>query len=67
MVTLFESLTSSGGVLRYGIPEFRLPKIILDRETEYVRSLGVEIKYNMLIGRTITVEDLLRTVTGRFL
>jgi glutamate synthase (NADPH/NADH) small chain len=60
MVTLFESLTSSGGVLRYGIPEFRLPKIILDRETEYVRSLGVEIKYNMLIGRTITVEDLFK-------
>jgi glutamate synthase (NADPH/NADH) small chain len=47
-VTLFESLTSSGGVLRYGIPEFRLPKIILDRETDYIRSLGVEIKYNNL-------------------
>jgi glutamate synthase (NADPH/NADH) small chain len=59
-VTLFESLSSSGGVLRYGIPEFRLPKAILDRETEYIRSLGVEIKYNILIGRTITIEDLFK-------
>lgn len=59
-VTLFESLSSSGGVLRYGIPEFRLPKVILDRETEYIKSLGVEIKYNILIGRTITLEDLFK-------
>ncbi|MFA5334263.1 MAG: NADPH-dependent glutamate synthase [Candidatus Omnitrophota bacterium] len=59
-VTLFESLSASGGVLRYGIPEFRLPKVILDRETEYIRSLGVEIRYNILIGRTITIEDLIK-------
>jgi glutamate synthase (NADPH/NADH) small chain len=59
-VTLFESLSSSGGVLRYGIPEFRLPKKILDRETEYVSSLGVDIKYNILIGRTFTIEDLFK-------
>ncbi len=57
-VTLFESLSSSGGVLRYGIPEFRLPKKILDRETEYVGFLGVDIKYNILIGRTFTIKDL---------
>lgn len=57
-VTLFESLSSSGGVLRYGIPEFRLPKKILDRETEYVGYLGVDIKYNILIGRTFTIKDL---------
>ncbi len=59
-VTLFESLSASGGVLRYGIPEFRLPKAILDRETEYIRSLGVEIKYNILIGRTFSITDLFR-------
>ncbi|MDD5270170.1 MAG: NADPH-dependent glutamate synthase [Candidatus Omnitrophica bacterium] len=59
-VTLFESLSNSGGVLRYGIPEFRLPKVILDRETEYIRSLGVEINYNILIGRTITIDDLFK-------
>ncbi|KPK39553.1 MAG: dihydropyrimidine dehydrogenase [Omnitrophica WOR_2 bacterium SM23_29] len=57
-ITLFESLSASGGVLRYGIPEFRLPKKILDIETEYVKSLGVEIKLNTLIGRTFTVRDL---------
>ncbi|KPK42131.1 MAG: dihydropyrimidine dehydrogenase, partial [Omnitrophica WOR_2 bacterium SM23_29] len=57
-VTLFESLSASGGVLRYGIPEFRLPKKILDIETEYVRSLGVDIKLNVLIGRTFTINDL---------
>ncbi|MFA5165097.1 MAG: NADPH-dependent glutamate synthase [Candidatus Omnitrophota bacterium] len=59
-VTLFESLSNSGGVLRYGIPEFRLPKVILDRETEYIRSLGVGINYNILVGRTITIDDLFR-------
>lgn len=57
-VTLFESLSASGGVLRYGIPEFRLPRKILDVETEYVKSLGVDIKLNVLIGRTFTIQDL---------
>ena len=57
-VTLFESLSSGGGVLRYGIPEFRLPKSILDREIEYVRSLGADMKYNILIGRTFTLRGL---------
>lgn len=56
--TLFESLSASGGVLRYGIPEFRLPKKILDIETEYVKSLGVDIKINVLIGRTFTIANL---------
>jgi len=58
-VTLFESLHAPGGVLRYGIPEFRLPRVILDREIEYVRRLGVEIETNVLIGNTITLEELL--------
>jgi len=58
-VTLFESLHAPGGVLRYGIPEFRLPRAILDREIEYVRRLGVEIETNVLVGNTITLDELL--------
>jgi glutamate synthase (NADPH/NADH) small chain len=58
-VTLFESLHAPGGVLRYGIPEFRLPRVILDREVEYVRRLGVTIETNMLIGNTITLDELM--------
>jgi glutamate synthase (NADPH/NADH) small chain len=58
-VTLFEAFHATGGVLRYGIPEFRLPKAILDREVEYVRSLGVDIQCNMVIGKTYTVKELL--------
>lgn len=57
-VRIFESLHAPGGVLRYGIPEFRLPKHVLDIEIEYVKSLGVEILVNMLIGRTLTIDDL---------
>jgi len=57
-VTIFESLHKPGGVLRYGIPEFRLPRNILDREIQYVKSLGVELRCDVLIGRTYTIEDL---------
>lgn len=57
-VTLFESLHLAGGVLSYGIPEFRLPKKILDEEVGYIRSLGVEIRPNVLVGRTLTIEEL---------
>jgi glutamate synthase (NADPH/NADH) small chain len=57
-VTIFESLHATGGVLRYGIPEFRLPKKIVDREVDYIRNLGVEIKVNMVIGLTGTISDL---------
>ncbi|MCU0665906.1 MAG: NADPH-dependent glutamate synthase [Candidatus Omnitrophica bacterium] len=59
-VVIFESLHQAGGVLRYGIPEFRLPKKILDRELEYIKSLGVNIKLNALIGRTQTIEGLFK-------
>ncbi len=59
-VTIFESLSQSGGVLRYGIPEFRLPKKVLDREIEAVKDLGVELRVNMVIGLTKTVEELFR-------
>ena len=50
-VTIFEALHKTGGVLRYGIPEFRLPRDILDREVEYVKSLGVTILTDMIVGR----------------
>lgn len=58
-VTVFEAFHDTGGVLRYGIPEFRLPKVILDREVEYIRSLGVKIECNMVIGKVFTVQELL--------
>mgnify|MGYP001053537743 CR=1 FL=1 len=58
-VTLFESLHAPGGVLIYGIPEFRLPKHIVHAEVDYVRSLGVEIRLNMVIGKIYTLDELL--------
>ncbi len=57
-VTIFEALHKAGGVLSYGIPEFRLPKNILNREIENLIKLGVEIKTNYVIGRTLTITDL---------
>ena len=57
-VTMFEALHMPGGVLRYGIPEFRLPRKILDREIEYVKSLGVKLLTNVVIGRTVTINQL---------
>jgi glutamate synthase (NADPH/NADH) small chain len=59
-VTIFESLHVTGGVLTYGIPEFRLPKAIVNLEVEYVKSLGVEVKTDMLIGNVYTIEELLK-------
>jgi len=59
-VTLFESLSVPGGVLVYGIPEFRLPKKIVGIEVDYIRSLGVQIQTDTLIGRTLTIEDLFK-------
>jgi len=57
-VHVFEALHDTGGVLRYGIPEFRLPKTIVDREVDNLRALGVEIECNVIIGRTLTVDEL---------
>lgn len=57
-VTLFESLHLPGGVLMYGIPEFRLPKAIVLAEIEYIKSLGVKVETNVLIGRTYTIDEL---------
>jgi glutamate synthase (NADPH/NADH) small chain len=57
-VTLFESLSEPGGVLVYGIPEFRLPKNIVKIEVDYIRSLGVDLQADVLIGKTLTIQDL---------
>jgi glutamate synthase (NADPH/NADH) small chain len=57
-VTIFESLHKAGGVLSYGIPEFRLPKKIVQKEIEYIRQLGVEFKTNYIIGRIKTLDKL---------
>jgi glutamate synthase (NADPH/NADH) small chain len=57
-VTIFEALHKAGGVLMYGIPEFRLPKAIVQREIEALKGLGVEIRTNHVIGRTFTVDEL---------
>jgi len=57
-VTMFEALHEAGGVLTYGIPEFRLPKAIVRREVDYVRSLGVELRLDFVVGKTRTIERL---------
>jgi glutamate synthase (NADPH/NADH) small chain len=57
-VTIFEAFHTPGGVLMYGIPEFRLPKELVQREIDMVRSLGVEIMTNVVIGKSITVDEL---------
>jgi glutamate synthase (NADPH/NADH) small chain len=57
-VTIFESLHETGGVLMYGIPEFRLPKKTVKTEIDYIKSLGVRISTNVLIGKTKTVQEL---------
>lgn len=58
-VKIFEALHAPGGVLIYGIPEFRLPKGIVHAEVDYVRSLGVEIRLNTVIGQLYTIDELL--------
>jgi len=57
-VTIFEALHKPGGVLVYGIPEFRLPKRIVQRECDYISLLGTEIKVSYVIGKSCTVDDL---------
>lgn len=57
-VTVFEALHTAGGVLVYGIPEFRLPKTIVKKEVETLKALGVEIQTNVVIGKTLTVDEL---------
>ncbi len=57
-VTIFEGLHLPGGVLSYGIPEFRLPKSIVFKEIDLLKKIGVEIKTNIIVGKTITIEDI---------
>lgn len=58
-VTIFEALHESGGVLTYGIPEFRLPKEIVKSEINYLKNLGVRIRTNMVIGKLFSIDELL--------
>lgn len=57
-VTVFEALHLAGGVLVYGIPEFRLPKSIVQKEIDGLKALGVKVETNVVIGRTITIDEL---------
>ncbi|MCR4442234.1 MAG: NADPH-dependent glutamate synthase [Peptococcaceae bacterium] len=59
-VTVFEALHTPGGVLMYGIPEFRLPKEVVRQEIDYIRKLGVDIQVNQVVGKTFTVDELLQ-------
>lgn len=58
-VTIFEALHQTGGVLVYGIPEFRLPKAIVQYEIDNLKKLGVKIETNVIIGKTVTIDDLM--------
>ena len=58
-VTVFEALHLAGGVLVYGIPEFRLPKSIVQKEVDTLKALGVKVEVNTVIGRTVTIDELL--------
>ncbi|WP_456396329.1 NADPH-dependent glutamate synthase [Desulfurobacterium sp.] len=66
-VTIFEALHEPGGVLIYGIPEFRLPNEIVYRELEVLKDLGVEIKLNYVIGKTKTLEELRKEFDAVFI
>ncbi len=57
-VSVFEALHTAGGVLVYGIPEFRLPKSIVAKEVETLKELGVDIETNVVIGKTLTIDEL---------
>jgi len=59
-VTVFEALHTAGGVLVYGIPEFRLPKAIVAKEIETLKALGVKIAVNTVVGRTVSIEELMQ-------
>jgi glutamate synthase (NADPH/NADH) small chain len=66
-VTIFEALHELGGVLVYGIPEFRLPKLIVHREVEYLQKLGVEVVPNFVVGKTRSVNSLLQEYDAIFI
>ena len=58
-VTVFEALHLAGGVLVYGIPEFRLPKSIVQKEVDGLKAMGVKVETNTVVGRTITIDELM--------
>jgi len=66
-VKIFEALHQAGGVLVYGIPEFRLPKAIVAREIQYVCGLGVDLETDVVVGSTFTVDELLKAYDAVFL
>jgi glutamate synthase (NADPH/NADH) small chain len=66
-VTMYEALHEMGGVLVYGIPEFRLPKVIVKREVDYLRKLGVKIYTDFVVGKTRTVDSLLEEFDAIFI
>ena len=66
-VVIYEALHDAGGVLTYGIPEFRLPKSIVKREVEYVKSLGVKLHTDYIVGKTKTVDKLLQEFDAIFI
>lgn len=66
-VVIFEALHEAGGVLLYGIPEFRLPKKVVRDEIEYIHELGVEIKKNAVVGKTFTLDELRKKYDAVFL
>ena len=57
-VTLFEALHKAGGVLQYGIPEFRLPKKVVDEELSYLKEIGVDIRLNHIVGQNVSFDEL---------
>ncbi|MCF7908230.1 MAG: NADPH-dependent glutamate synthase [Candidatus Omnitrophica bacterium] len=66
-VKIFEALHKMGGVLIYGIPEFRLPKKVVEREVEYIKSLGVEVVTSFVVGKLETVDELLNEFDAVFI
>jgi glutamate synthase (NADPH/NADH) small chain len=66
-VTVFEALHAPGGVMMYGIPEFRLPKEIVNSEVDYIKKLGVKINYDVVVGKTITVYELMKEYDAVFI
>ena len=66
-VTVYEALHAPGGVLLYGIPEFRLPKFIVAKEIEAITSLGVELEPNVVTGLTVTMRDIMRDFDACFI
>jgi glutamate synthase (NADPH/NADH) small chain len=66
-VTVFEALHDPGGVLMYGIPEFRLPREIVKAEVDYIVNLGVKINYDIVVGQTVTVDELIKEYDAVFI